>query len=264
MQVHLAGLRCSVGLPAIHNAISALKVLPTLADAQFAALDSSLPQVVKGHGVAHAVASVARGAAFDVRHVKRQVDAIRDSLNAEIAAAKQAVEQADEYALHLRQLADFIDSGKLPSVPDFDPFMFANAQTLRNAKLLGDPTGICAQTVHALQTEHSMQVVQVAKCKALLRRRQATLSLAVLNQKAVLWKRIADSAASPGCIASLADQQFAKGQAHASAITAKAYKAAYEKTIYQGEARLPAVAAVAGYGTLRKASNGSYIFREVA
>ncbi len=240
MKFHTSsGDTIKVTAPAVRRTVAAsLKTLLRTVDGRYQAIDTGIPTIRKGFGVAAALSDIAASSGSDpVKRIQRELDAVDAEIEAEVRKAAALVTKADTFAALLRCAADHIEFGSPLKFAEADPAIAESAETLRRAKLLGDTNGLATQTANVLRAEADSAATAVGNAAVDLRRFRSALKAASLSNRAKAIQQAFDNAKNPSAV--IHEKQVAKLEAKAFAdhLAADAYKTAYAKTFLKRDAR---------------------------
>jgi len=228
-----------VTAPAVQRTVAtALKTLLRTIDGRYQAIDTSIPSVRKGFGVAAALADIAAtGTSDPVARIQSELDAVDAKIDEEVRKAAALVAKADTFAALLRSAADHIEHGTALKFVEADPSLAEAAETLRRAKLLGDAGGLAMQTANVLRAEADAAAASVANAAVDLRRFRSALKAASLSNRAKAIQRAAENAKNPAAVIHEKRVTQLEAKAFADDLAADAYKTAYAKTFLKRDAR---------------------------
>lgn len=240
MRFHLSsGDTIKVTAPAVQRTVAAaLKTLLRTVDGRYQSVDTSIPTVRKGFGVAAALADIASSSTSDpVARIRHDLDAVDAQVETEIRKAAALVAKADTFAALLRSAADHIEHGTTLKFIEADPSLAESAETLRRAKMLGDAGGLATQTANVLRAEADAAAASVANAAVDLRRFRSALKAAALSNRAKAMKCAAENAKNPSAVIHEKRVTQLEAKAFAENLAADAYKTAYAKTFLKKDAR---------------------------
>lgn len=255
MHLHLHGGTVSVTAPLLASALpGALKRVLKTVNARFACIDTSIPAVKRGYGVAAALASVAAGTADHQKRIAAQVQAATEEVTAPIKQAQAMLDQADRYNALLRSISGHILHGYPVAHADADPLLAESGATLRRAFLLGDRNGLARKTANALAAEADSAAQELVKLADHLRKMNGAIKAALLRQRGLVWQHAAKSAADPNALCDDSVRKNLSDKAKAYEAVSDRFSAAYRATFYKtGHRRAPPLKSISKTRiTLRK------------